>query len=105
MSSEQQERPRLTYLGTIADALALIDLVNRTRFSYGCTWVRGPTHCARRSPPVVEHQDMRDVAIAAGWRIWGPGDTELFTGEVLCPDHTLDCMAAAIAAYRLAGRR
>jgi hypothetical protein len=49
-----------------------------------------------RRPPAAHPVETRNLALAAGWRVWGPDDPELFNGEVLCPKHRHLSMAAVL---------
>jgi len=57
---------------------------------FGCTWYRGNRICGAKSPAADGRHSQRELAIAAGWRIYalnGLGDPQLHPGEALCPDH------------------
>jgi hypothetical protein len=85
----------------LTEAVALIKAID-SNWSLRCTGTAeiGAQGCGLLSPAARHHGETRELALAAGWRVWGPDDPELLNGEVLCPRHRELTMAAV--ARRLA---
>jgi hypothetical protein len=93
------EPASLTPLGTLSSPLE--PNLSAEKFSFGCTAIErpgGPT-CGETSPETQDVRQLRELAIAAGWRLSGSDEPELFNGEALCPRHTRCSIVDVIARY------
>lgn len=96
--SDRYERPRVTFLGVVCSPLT--PNLSAEVFTFGCTALERPgAACAASSPHTRDVRELRQLAIAAGWRLSGSDEPELLNGEALCPMHRSCSIADVIAKY------